>query len=119
MEYAKNVAANPITHTQAWRAHKRFPNTATVNMLVNQPRWRPASRGADFWAKVLGPCTDFGSKPTTVQELVDAAAKVGLKAHRVHSMLRYLYTWGDQVEINGKRYVSTVEVKTPRQAKVA
>ena len=116
--YTKNITANPVTHTQAWRALKSFPTTATVNMLVNQPRWRPASRGADFWAKVLGPCTEFGTKPTTVQALVEAADKVGLKAHRVHSMLRYLYTWGDQVEINGVRYQSTVPVATPKQKPV-
>jgi hypothetical protein len=117
--YAKNIAANPVTHTEAWRATKNFPVTASVNMLVNKPRWQAHSRGSDFWEKVLGPCTEFGTKPTTVQALIDAAAKVGLKAHRVHSMLRYLYTWGDQVEIAGKRYVAVVEVKTPKQPKVA
>jgi len=119
MEYAKNIAANPITHTAAWRGSKNFPATASVNMLVNQPRWRPGSRGEDFWNKVLGPTTNFGTQSTTVQALIDNAGKVGLKAHRVHSMLRYLYTWGDQVEIAGKRYVAVVPVKTPKQPKVA
>jgi hypothetical protein len=119
MQYAKNIAANPVTHTQAWRSTKNFPTSASVNMLVNKPRWQAHSRGADFWDKVLGPCTEFGTKATTVQALLDAAATVGLKAHRVHSMLRYLYTWGDQVEIAGKRYVAVVEVKTPKQPKVA
>jgi hypothetical protein len=54
-----------------------------------------------------------------MQALLDAGKAVGLKAHRVNSMMRYLYTWGDQVEIDGKRYVAVVEVKTPKQPKVA
>ena len=121
MQYAKNIARNPITHTAAWRANKksRFANSAQVAMLVNMPRWQPGSRGADFWAKVLGPCTQNGSAPTTVQALIESAAKVGLKAHRVHSMLHYLYTWGDQCTIHGKSYVAVVPVATPKQSKVA
>jgi hypothetical protein len=119
MQYAKNIAANPVTHTAAWRSSKNFATTAKVNMLVNCPRWSAHSRGADFWAKVLGPVTEYGTKPTTMQALLDAGKAVGLKAHRVNSMMRYLYTWGDQVEIDGKRYVAVVEVKTPKQPKVA
>jgi hypothetical protein len=119
MQYTKNIAANPVTHTAAWRSTTKFPNTAKVEMLVNCPRWQAHSRGADFWAKVLGPETEMGTKATTIQVLIDKAATVGLKPHRVHSMLRYLWTWGDQVEINGKRYQAVVPVKTPKQTKVA
>ena len=121
MQYTKNITHNPITHTAAWCSNKkqRLPATATVAMLVNCPRWAPGSRGADFWARVLGPVTQNGTMPTTVQALLDKAATVGLKAHRVHSMLHYLYTWGDQCTINGKAYVAVVPVSTPKQAKVA
>ena len=121
MQYAKNITRNPITHTSAWRSNKksRLANTAEIAMLVNFPRWAPGSRGADFWAKVLGPETQNGTVSTTVQALVAKAETVGLKAHRVHSMLHYLYTWGDQCTINGQRYVSVVPVATPKQKKVA
>lgn len=121
MQYAKNIAANPITHTAAWRSNKKakLANTAEIAMLVNCPRWAAHSRGADFWAKVLGPETEFGTKSTTVAALVAKAETVGLPAHRVHSMLHYLYTWGDQCTINGQRYVAVVPVATPKQKKVA
>jgi len=121
MQYAKNITRNPITHTAAWRSNKkaRLANTAEITMLVNCPRWAPGSRGADFWAKVLGPCTVQGTQPTTVQTLVETAAAAGLPAHRVHSMLHYLYTWGDQCTINGQSYVAVVPVATPKQKKVA
>jgi len=121
--YAKNITRNPVTHTAAWRSNKksRFANSAKVEMLVNMPRWQPGSRGADFWAKVLGPCTAQGTQPTTVQALVEAAAaeNIQLPAYRVHSMLHYLYTWGDQCTINGQSYVAVVPVATPKQKKVA
>jgi hypothetical protein len=111
--YQKNVTANPIQHTSAWRAHKPFPLTASIKMLVTVPRWRPGSRGADFHAKVLS------QNPATVADAIALGAKVGIKAGQVQSFLRFLYTWGDQVEIGGHRYTATVPVKAPKQAKVA
>ena len=120
MLYTKNIAANPISHTAAWRLAKKSPyaGTALVNVVVNSTRWGPNTRGADFWGKVLGPCTGFGAQYTTVQELLDTAATVGLKPHRVQSMLAWLYTWGGQVEINGVAYAATVNVPTPKQRKI-
>jgi hypothetical protein len=111
--YQKNVTANPIAHTAAWRAHKAFPLTATIKMLTNTPRWRPASRGADFYAKVLS------QNPATVGDAITLGKTFGYKAGQVQSFLRFLYTWGDQVEIAGKRYQAVVEVKAPKQPKVA
>jgi len=121
MQYAKNITRNPVTHTAAWRSNKksRLANSAEITMLVNCPRWAPGSRGADFWAKVLGPETQNGTVPTTVTALITKAETVGLPAHRVHSMLHYLYTWGDQCTINGVTYQATVPVATPKQKKVA
>jgi|SRR6516162_4594538 len=110
--YIKNITANPVQHTSAWRAHKAFPTTATIKMLVTVPRWRPGGRGADFHAKVLS------QAPATVADAIALGAKHGIKAGQVQSFLRYLYTWGDQVEIGGKRYVAVVQVATPKQAPV-
>jgi len=121
MQYAKNITRNPVTHTAAWRSNKksRLANSAEITMLVNCPRWAPGSRGADFWAKVLGPETQNGTVPATVQALVAKAETVGLKAGRVQSFIHYLYTWGDQCTINGVTYQATVPVATPKQKKVA
>ena len=111
--YAKNITANPVQHTSAWRAHKAFPVSATIKMLVSVPRWRPGSRGADFHAKVLS------QNPATVADAITLGKAVGIRAGQVQSFLRYLYTWGDQVEIGGVRYTAVVKVVTPKQAKVA
>ena len=110
--YTKNITANPVQHTAAWRAHKAFPVSASIKMLTNTPRWRPASRGADFYAKVLS------QNPATVADAIAMGAKVGIRAGQVQSFLRYLYTWGDQVEIGGQRYVAVVPVATPKQVAV-
>ena len=110
--YTKNITANPIAHTAAWRSHKAFPLTATIELLTTTPRWRPGGRGADFWAKVL--C----HKPATVGECIAAAKPFGYTPGRVQSFLRYLYTWGDQVKIGGQQYTAVVPVATPKQAKI-
>jgi hypothetical protein len=112
MAYAKNITANPVPHTAAWRAHKAFPVGASIHMLVTVPRWRPGSRGADFYAKVLS------QSPATVGDAIAMGAKFGYSAGRVQSFLRFLYTWGDQIEIDGKRYVAVVPVSTPKQAPI-
>jgi hypothetical protein len=110
--YTKNITANPVQHTSAWRAHKPFPLTASIKMLVTVPRWRPGSRGADFHAKVLV------QNPATVADAIALGAKVGIKAGQVQSFLRFLYTWGDQVEIGGQCYKSVVPVATPKQVAI-
>jgi hypothetical protein len=112
MSYSKNITANPVPHTAAWRAHKAFPLGATITMLTNTPRWRPGSRGADFYAKVLS------QGPATVGDAIVLGKKFGYSPGRVQSFLRFLYTWGDQVEIDGQRYVAVVPVATPKQAPV-
>ena len=119
VQFQHTTAANPVSHFAAWRAQKSYPLTATVRVLVNVPRWRPSGLGYDFWVKVLGPLTQNGQVETTVQACVDAGKAAGIKAGMVQSHLKWFYTWGDQCEINGQRYIPTVSTKAPKQAKVA
>lgn len=112
MSYTKNITANPLPHVSAWRKHGVFPLTASIKMLVQVPRWRPGSRGADFYAKVLS------QNPATVEAAIALGKKHGISAGQVQSFLRFLYTWGDQVEIAGQRYKAVVLVATPKQVEI-
>jgi hypothetical protein len=114
--FTHNTAANPVSHFDAWRAQKSYPLNATVKVLVNVPRWRPSGLGYDFWVKVLGPLTQNGSVPTTVGACIEAGKKAGIKAGMVQSHLKWFFTWGDQCQIDGKQYVPTVTVATPKVA---
>ena len=112
MLYVKNTTANPMPHRNAWKKHPAFPLTATLKMLVSVPRWRPGGRGADFYAKVLS------KGPATVGAAVELGKAAGISAGQVQSFLRYLYTWGGQVEIGGQVYKATTQVAAPKQAKI-
>jgi|SRR5262245_5793612 len=116
--FTHTTAANPVSHFTAWRAQKSYPAHAIVDVLVSVPRWRPSGLGYDFWQKVLGPLSEFGTTYTTVQACIDAGKAHGIAASMVQSHLKWFYTWGDQVEINGTRYVPTVATSVPAQAAI-
>jgi|SRR5262245_11042346 len=116
--FTHNVAANPISHFDAWRAQKNFAPHAIVEVLVNVPRWRTTGLGYDFWAKVLGPLTNNGTEYTTVQACIDLGRENGIKPGMVQSHLKWFYTWGDQCYIGGMEYQPTVPVKTPKKVEL-
>ena len=118
MLYQKNTTANPVPHRVAWKTHPAFPLTASIKMLVTGDAetggtmWRRGGRGADFYAKVLS------KGPATVGAAVELGKAAGISAGQVQSFLRYLYTWGGQVEIGGQVYKATTQVAAPKQAKI-
>jgi hypothetical protein len=87
---------------------KNFPLDASINILFNIPRWRPGGEGHDFWTRALCRLPQGG----TVAQAIALGKEIGLSAGVVQQHLRWLYTWGDQVEIGGHRYASTAQVET-------
>jgi hypothetical protein len=83
---------------------KNFPLDATIEMLVNVPRWRPGGLGHDFWVRAMH------KGPKTVAEAIALGKSIGLTAGETQAHLRWLYTWGDQVKIGGHQYDATVEI---------
>jgi hypothetical protein len=104
--YTKHTVGAPISHFRAWRLQKNFPLTATIEMLVNVPRWRPGGVGHDFWVRAMH------KGPKTVAEAIALGKEIGLTAGEVQGHLRWLYTWGDQVKIGGHQYASTAQIET-------
>lgn len=88
-----------IKHKIAWRRCKNFELSATVRVLSSHNPWRPNSLGYPLFEQVLR------VKPiTTIGEILDDAQKIGYYREHAMAHLRWLYTWGDFIEINGQRY---------------
>ena len=87
-----------IKHKIAWRKCKNFPMGATVHLISSHNPWRP---GSFAW-----PLFDIlRKKPmSTVQEILDDAAEIGFYHEATMLNLKWLYTWGDFIEIDGQRY---------------
>jgi hypothetical protein len=113
--YTQANVANPISHFRAWRLQKNFPLDAQIEMLVNVPRWSPGGQGHDFWHRALSKLPKGG----TVAQAIALGKAIGLTAGEVQQHLRWLYTWGDQVQIGGHTYIPVVPAPAvPAQADV-
>lgn len=95
-----------IKHKKAWRACKNFPLNATVVLISAHNPFRPNAQGYNLFELVLRKNL---MKPTTVQEIINDAQVIGYDETAVKSKLRWLYTWGDFLEINGQRHFPTQE----------
>lgn len=82
-------------HVIAWRACKHFPLNAKLEILSPVNPWRDNSPGGAFYAKVLT------ARPATI---ADAIHLSGMKPGPAQGHLRWLYTWGDYIAINGARH---------------
>jgi hypothetical protein len=88
-----------VQHKKAWRKCQNFPLNASVVLISSHNPWRPGARAWDLFEYVLR------KKPmSTVQEILDDAKAIGYQETDVKSFLRWLYTWGDFIEVNGQRY---------------
>jgi hypothetical protein len=88
-----------IKHKIAWRRCKNFPLTATVHVISSHNPWRPNSRAWNLFEHVLR------VKPiTTIGEIMADATAIGYYESDVMQHLRWLYTWGDFIEVNGQRH---------------
>jgi hypothetical protein len=96
-----------IRHKIAFRNQGNFALTDTVHVISTHNPWRPKSRAWNLFEFVLRP-----KLVTTVGEILDEANAIGYNRAEVMQHIRWLYTWGDFIEINGRRYF-------PKQAPIA
>lgn len=88
-----------VRHKIAWRKCKNFDLDATVVLISSHNPWRPGSRAWDLFELVLR------KKPmTTVGGILEDANAIGYYREDTMSHLKWLYTWGDFIEVNGQRY---------------
>jgi hypothetical protein len=80
-----------IQHKIAWRKCKSFPLDASVRVISSHNPWRPNAHGYNLFEMVLR------KKPMTT-------AAIGYFETDTMSKLRWLYTWGDFIEVNGQRH---------------
>jgi hypothetical protein len=103
-----------IRHKIAWRSCKNFDMDATVHVISSHNPWRPGSRAWNLFEFVLR------VKPiTTIRDIIKDAGDIGYFDTDVMSHLRWLYTWGDFLEIDGKRYFPKQEPLPGREEDVA
>jgi hypothetical protein len=88
-----------VRHKVAFRRCKDFSNNDTVVLISSHNPWRPKSTAWDLFEFVLR------VKPiSTVGEILADARAIGYYDSGTMQHLRWLYTWGDFIEINGQRH---------------
>jgi hypothetical protein len=85
-------------HVVHWRAQPAFDPASTLQLTSAHNPWRPNAPGYAFYAQVLAP---LGLEPTTVQAVLAAAHTAGFKPGVAQGHLRWLYTWGNYMLVNG------------------
>jgi len=85
-------------HWLAAQALPPFPPTATLRIMSPDNPWRPDSDGHRLYSKLLA--ADLTN--ATVQTAIDIGTLLGL-SYSVQDHLRWLFTWGPYIEIDGKR----------------
>ena len=102
-----------IKHKNAFRKCKPFPLDAKVKIISTHNPWRLDGYGYRFYEQVLR-----GKSSTTIGGILDDAHAIGFYKADVMRHLRWLYTWGDFLEINGERYFPAKE-EEPAKPKIA
>ena len=90
-------------------AYKAQGNFALSDHLTFAPGfvnwWRPTCPGGKFFAAVLQPALESG---ISVSDAIAAGnATLGLKPQAVQQHLKWLYTWGNGMSVNGVAWGST------------
>jgi hypothetical protein len=105
-----------LKHTIAFRQCKAFPMDAKVEVISTHNPWRRNAISWNLFEKVLRQKTHW-----TVEEILSEAEKIGYFRSDAARHLRWLYTWGDFIEVNGQRHFPKepeVEEKKPEPAPI-
>jgi hypothetical protein len=92
-----------VKHTIAFKRCGSFDHAWKVRVISTHNPWRPGSHGFDLFEKVLRVKNN-----TTIGQIIEEAQVIGYHPSDIMRHLRWLYTWGDFLEINGKRYFPEV-----------
>jgi hypothetical protein len=88
-----------VKHVVAWKRCKPFPWTAKLQVISTHNPWRPSALGWNLFEHVLRKKT-----MTTVGQVIKDAQDIGYDPYNTMQHLRWLFTWGDFIEIDDKRY---------------
>lgn len=100
-----------VRHVDAFKRQKPFELSWTVRVLSTHNPWRPSSHGFNLFEQVLRVRTE-----TTIAQILQDAEAVGYYRSDVMRFLRWLYTWGDFLEINGQQYFPAKTEDQPDEA---
>jgi hypothetical protein len=110
---ANNMPIAPsatIQHVEAFKKCQRFALDSKVKVISTHNPWRPNAHGFNLFEHVLRNITE-----ATVGEVIEAAMAIGYDRNDAARKLRWLYTWGDFIEIDGVRYFPEIP-SVPQQA---
>lgn len=93
-----------VRHVIAWKKQKNFDLSDSVRVISTHNPWRPNALGWNLFEQVLRV-----KASTTIGQIIEDAEAIGYDRFDTMRHLRWLYTWGDFIEINGKRYFPEVE----------
>ena len=101
-----------VKHTIAFRRCKPFDPSYPVRVISTHNPWRPGALGFNLFEQVLRP-----KQVTTIAQILEDAEAIGYYRADAMRHLRWLYTWGDFIEINGVRYFpeAVEETVAPRR----
>lgn len=88
-----------VRHVVAFRRCKPFDPRSSVRVISTHNPWRPNSRAWNLFEQVLRVKTN-----TTIGGILEDAEAIGYYRADVMRHLRWLFTWGDFIEIDGMRY---------------
>jgi hypothetical protein len=73
-----------------------LPDTATLEYRSDRNPWSTNTGGHPFYALILA------KRPTTIGAALDLAAAAGWRRKQAYDHLRWLYTWGDYIAVDGE-----------------
>jgi hypothetical protein len=102
---ARNMSIAPagkafIKHVDAFRSCPPFSYGSKFQVISTHNPWRRKALGWNLFEYVLRKHPD----ETTVGQIIKDAKDIGYDPHNTMRHLRWLYTWGDFITIDGVRY---------------
>lgn len=94
-----------IKHKIAWRKCRYFEMHEPVRLISSHNPWRPTGFAFNMWAVLK-------ARPvTTIGQILKDAEAIGYYRAAAMQHLKWLYTWGDFLEISGQRYFPEMEIE--------
>ena len=98
----------PTKHKIAFRRCRRLESEDRVKLISDHNPWRTDGLGYHLFESVLRPRQN---QEMTVAEVQDIAERYQYPRPETERHLRWLYTWGDFLELNGMMFFRKSEVE--------